>query len=222
MASYKVNCPVCNKTVLLEEEVQETFCPYCGSKFSVSQARSSGRADSVVLYEATQVVNDIVRRTDAYRKESMELFETTHKNISNPFKRLLAGTDAFAISEIHNNYFTALDKLVKELDGHLSSISDSAVKSELAKKAVDSMLFLPEGKLPFQVALNFSADDVLSEPLIKHMTEEDLRSVYEDFTVPQRRKQFYPNQRKLAEEMESILGIGTKKGLAKVFGAFSK
>ena len=222
MASYKVNCPACGKSVLLEEEVQETFCPYCGSRFAVSQTKSSGRADSVVLYEATQVVNDIVKRVNTYRKDSMELYEVTHQNISNPFKKLLAGTDPFAMSEIHNNYFTVLDKLVNELDGHLSSIGDSAVKSELARKAVDAMLFLPKEKLPFQVALNFSADDVLAAPLVKHLSHDDLKSVYDVFTVPERRKQFYPNQRKLAEDMEKALGIEPRKGLARLLDVFSK
>ena len=111
-----------------------------------------------------------------------------------------------------------LDKLIKELDELLSSISEINVKSELAKKAVDCILWLPEEKLPFQIALNYSADDALTAPLFKHMSQDDLRSVYEYYTVPERRKQFYPNQKKLAENMEAMLGIKTKKGLAALFG----
>lgn len=221
-SSYNLSCPNCGRTIILEEELQEATCPYCGTKFSISQSRSSGRADSVTLYEATQVVNDIVRRISTYQKECMELYQSTHKNISNPFKRLLAGTDAFAISEIHERYFTALDKLVKELDGHLSSIHEINVKSDLAKKAVDSMLAIPEEKLPFQIVLNYSADDALAAPLIKHLSKEDLQSVYDAFTVPERRKQFYPNQKKLAEQMESMLGMKPKKGLAALFGTRTK
>ena len=218
MASYKVNCPSCHKSVVLEEDIQETFCPYCGSKFSVSQSRSAGRSDSVVLYEATQIVNDILKRVSTYQANCTDLYEKTHKNISNPFKKLLAGADEFSISEIHNNYFTVLDKLIKELDDHLSSISEAAVKSELARKAVDAVLQIPEEKLPFAIALNYSADDILTDALLKHMSQADLREVYDGFTVPARKKQFYPNQKKLAAHMESLLGLASGKG----FGAFIK
>jgi predicted RNA-binding Zn-ribbon protein involved in translation (DUF1610 family) len=217
MATYKISCPECGRSIVLEEEVQETFCPYCGAKFSVSRSRSSGNSDSVILYEATQVVNDILRRVSTYQNDCMELYKKAHKNVSNPFKKLLAGSDEFSISEIHSNYFTVLDKLIKELDGHLSSLSGSGVKSELAKKAIDAILSLPEEKLPFAVALNYSADDVLTEPLLKHLSPEDLKEVYDYFTVPERKKQFYPNQKKLAEKMESMLGLDSEKGLAAVF-----
>ena len=76
---------------------------------------------------------------------------------------------------------------------------------------------IPEEKLPFAVALNYSADDVLTEPLLKHLSPEDLKEVYDYFTVPERKKQFYPNQKKLAEKMESMLGLDSGKGLGAVF-----
>ena len=217
MATYRINCPECRKAIVLEEEVQETFCPYCGSKFTVSRARSSGSSDSVILYEATQTVNDILRRVGSYQNDCMELYQKVRKNVSNPLKKLLSGSDEFSMSDIHNRYFTVLDKLIKELDEHLSSISEVSVKSELAKKAVDAVLSVPEEKLPFAVALNYSADDILTQPLLKHLSQEDLKDVYERFTVPERKKQFYPNQKKLAEQMETLLGLDTGKGLGTVF-----
>jgi len=219
MESYTINCPVCGTEIHTGGDNTEIVCPKCGTSFSVSRPSGSGRADSVVLYEATQSVNSIQRRVETYRTDSLALFAEVHKNAANPFKRLLAGTDPFAMSDIHNNYFTILNKLVTELDESLSSIHDSAAKSELARKAVDSILYFPEGDIPFQAAFNFHADDVLCEPLLKHMNREDLESVHAVYCKPERRKKFYPNQEKLAEEMDSLLGIKTRKGFAKLFGS---
>ena len=63
---------------------------------------------------------------------------------------------------------------------------------------------------------------MLAAPLVKHLSHDDLKSVYDVFTVPERRKQFYPNQRKLAEDMEKALGIEPRKGLARLLDVFSK
>jgi DNA-directed RNA polymerase subunit RPC12/RpoP len=222
MQSYTVKCPTCGKTVTLEEEVQEIICPYCGAKFAVTNTNYSGHADSVVLYEATQVVNQMLRAVNKYHEDCLKLYESAHKNVSNPFKRLLAGTDPFAMSEIHNRYFQYVDNLVKELDGHLSSIHDTSAKSGLAKKAVESILEPAPADTPFQVVFNYEADDTLSQPLLKHLTENDLRDVYDAFATPQRSKFFYPNQKKLAELMEYRLGIEKKKGLAALIEKFKK
>lgn len=222
MQQFTVKCPNCGRSVTLEEELQEIICPYCGTKFTVSNTVNSGHADSVVLYEATQVVNQMLRAIDKYHEDSLKLYESAHKNVSNPFKRLLAGTDPFSMSEIHNRYFQYLDNLVNELDGHLSSIHDTTAKSSLAKKAVEAILAPAPADTPFQVVFNYEADDTLSQPLLKHLSLDNLREIYDDFAVPQRRKFFYPNQKKLVELMEYRLGIETKKGLSAILEKFRK
>lgn len=222
MQSYTVKCPNCGKSVTLEEELMQVTCPYCSTRFSISNTSYSGRADSVVLYEVTQVVNQMVRAIDKYHSDSLKLYEAAHQNVSNPFKRLLAGTDPFSMSEIHNRYFQYLDNMVNELDGHLSSIHDPSAKSSLAKKAVEAILAPAVPDTPFQVVFNYEADDTLSQALLKHLTKDDLNEIYESFATPQRSKFFYPNQKKLAELMEFRLGIEKKKGLAAFFEKLSK
>ncbi len=222
MDSYNVACPNCGKNVTLTEEISQTYCPYCGTKFNVAHTRSSGRSDSVLLYEATQTVNQILKGVDKYHSDSLALYEATHKNISNPFKRLLAGTDPYAMSDIHNNYFVMLDRLVNELNESLMEIRDTAAKSDLAQKACMAILEPAKKGTAFQVVFNYEADDILSQVLLQHMTEDALRTVYESFATPERRKFFYPNQKKLAEMMEVRLGIKRPKGLQALFSGFSK
>lgn len=222
MQPYTVSCPHCGETVTLDKNVQEIICPYCGTKYNVSRSESSGRADSVILYEATQVVNQMLKAIDKYHEDSIKLYEGTQKNVSNPFKKLLAGTDPFAMSEIHNRYFQYLDNLVKELDEHLSSIHDKRSKSDMAKKAVEAILAPASAGTPFQVVFNYEADDILSQPLLKHLSDDDLRSIYDTFATPERQKYFYPNQKKLAELMEYKLGIEKKKGIAALFSKLKR
>lgn len=124
--------------------------------------------------------------------------------------KVITGNDALSSSTAHEEYFNEMKDASEALAGGLEELAaeDREAAGDIAAEAVDLLLTPATEEYQF-MEFSYMADDQHAGNLIKYLTNEKLRSVYEWMLKDSKRMLIVPGQEKTAAAIKSeILARG--------------
>lgn len=235
MEKQKIICSQCGKKILVEDEINEGFCLYCGTKFIVdspqAQQECAEQADSLYIAKdwiklASLVKNEKSGRLRIYKIQSRfhALFDEYINSVYELYKRtrpkaiieMFSSKSSFGEDPVHQEFRDFVENCVSELVSHIAG--NAGLKDIGGEAAADIAAVLLRKKNQNEpIYWPLVACEQFSIELIPFIPLDTLVELYNAYERDNPKNQALPNQatvkKVMRKEIEEKGGTLPKKGL---------
>lgn len=152
---------------------------------------------------AEKIVENMRVFYEKYRKSSADLMQEDMKTGS-WISRWFTGSSKYDDSALHQQFYEAVDKRCKLLDGYLSELSTEEAQP-LASQAVAIVLDpVPDSMRSAGGWMRFAAEP-LCAPLLKYLPREELREIRANYVDVYPKRKMFDTQKALLRQMDELL-----------------
>lgn len=231
-AQKKVTCPSCSKSMAVDVDASELFCPYCGTRFEAAENGLASAEDGERLLTAfergdyarviEETADGVFERDralgmlrsaseyfvtrESYLEEAAEL--ASKRKAKSSLSRLFLGRDEYGDSPIHKQWFEDVERicgaLAAEAEQCIGGANEPLARS-LALELARSLLAKKSEKQDGSLYWPTVAVEHFSIPLLRLIDTDRLRELCEAYGGYYKRYDRLPNQDRVLAEMKSEL-----------------